>query len=323
MIDITYIVLIAFLVATNLSRIFGVLLWLFDYLSRSRNPPLVPYFDRQGELIGMVRLTASDLHTVDERNFIPNTETTSQNREIIRASARSHSAQTVTSSAVSTPWDTAPAAWNGWPDGRFKCLFSQQEVTDTHQLAMYWVCEVLPGRRGSPAALTWQKGKEMRRKCIGVIVCSSRSCPAGLQIAPAIRGYDLHRQLQKRCTCGDTLRLQPCGIESSLFLFRGGAYFINSGDHTHFQFTHSLIYRAHEPFDFAEYISQRPLVLHDRTAMEESDAPSVGSDSNSNSDHSEWNGIESVNDPVSDRSQEEWDSAELEEINDDPEANKA
>ncbi|KAJ7323207.1 hypothetical protein DFH08DRAFT_672318, partial [Mycena albidolilacea] len=103
------------------------------------------------------------------------------------------------------------------------------QVASTNQLAINWVCEVLSGHRGSPEASTWEKGKEIDRSCNGVLECSSRFCSVQSQCAPAARGVDLHRQLQKTCLCDEPIRLRPCGVESSTYLPHGGAFFINSG----------------------------------------------------------------------------------------------
>ncbi|KAJ6546034.1 hypothetical protein DFH09DRAFT_1087996 [Mycena vulgaris] len=129
------------------------------------------------------------------------------------------------------------------------------------QLETNWVCEALPGHRGSVRALTWQKGKQIHRQCVGILECHSRSCSADMQIARAARGIDRHRQLQTTCTCGERLQYLQCGVKMSVHLFRSGAYFINSSDQTHARFTHSLIYRPHEDFELREYRSKRLIRL--------------------------------------------------------------
>ncbi|KAJ7272852.1 hypothetical protein C8J57DRAFT_1225187 [Mycena rebaudengoi] len=70
---------------------------------------------------------------------------------------------------------SALSTWDGWPDGRFQCFLSPQEVADTHELEINWVCKSLKARRGKHDASTWQRGKESRRQCVGVLECSSRS----------------------------------------------------------------------------------------------------------------------------------------------------
>lgn len=104
----------------------------------------------------------------------------------------------------------------------------------------------------------------MRRKCVGMLECTSRACSVDMVIAPAARGIDRHKQLRTPCLCGEKLRLRGCGVESAVSLFRDGALFINSGNHTHPKFTHSLIYHANEPYEFTEYIAPDPVALKSR-----------------------------------------------------------
>ncbi|KAJ7737438.1 hypothetical protein DFH07DRAFT_944259 [Mycena maculata] len=88
------------------------------------------------------------------------------------------------------------------------------------------------------------------------------------QGAPAIRRVDLHRQ---PCLCGEKLLLYPCGIESSTYFFRDGAFFVNSGQHTHSKYTHSLVYRPHEPFEFTDYMSKHPIAFKEPSDSEDSE----------------------------------------------------
>ncbi|KAJ6510948.1 hypothetical protein C8R45DRAFT_399357 [Mycena sanguinolenta] len=205
----------------------------------------------------------------------------------------------------STPTNVSSERWSGWPNGQFQCLLSPQQVAETDQLAINWVCDFLPGHRGSPSASTWQKGKETHRKCIGVLECSSAYCSVNLQCAPASRAVDLHRQLQKKCLCGEKIRLRSCGIQSSTYLFSGGAFFIHSGTHTHAQYTHSLIHRPHEPFDFQDYTPRR-FLFPGRSSNARKASPSpISSD-----DGSEWGGIEHTDVPVKETVAHDFDDDE-------------
>ncbi|KAJ7846961.1 hypothetical protein B0H14DRAFT_2583810 [Mycena olivaceomarginata] len=143
-------------------------------------------------------------------------------------------------------------------------------------------------RRGSVAARTSKRGKEIRRKCIGILECTSRECTANMRIAPAARGIDRHRQLRTPCLCGEKLRLRECGIESTVSLFRDGGLFINSGDHTNPKFTHSPIYHANEPYEFTEYVATHPVALESRTEFQ---GTNVSSSTSSDSEES-WHGIQ-------------------------------
>ncbi|KAJ7862898.1 hypothetical protein B0H14DRAFT_2739581 [Mycena olivaceomarginata] len=201
--------------------------WLHVYFSRLRNPRLVPYFNRQGQLIGMVRVPPSN----SREELEPTTHGPSPNNDMpdvdggpVRPSRRLHTS--VPQPVSSTPANITPETWDGWPDGRFQ----------------------------------W---KAIHRRCIGVLECRSPSCSFNLQVAPAARGVDLHRQLQKTCLCGEATRLRSCGIEYSTYLYRSGAFFVNSGNHTYPRYTHSLTYRPREPLEFEEYVVKRPISLRD------------------------------------------------------------
>ncbi|KAK7034386.1 hypothetical protein R3P38DRAFT_2430074, partial [Favolaschia claudopus] len=152
--------------------------------------------------------------------------------------------------------------WDGWPNGRFQLLFTTQQVADTTKLAVNWSCEARsPGQRGSASSISWERGKELRRRCIGALVCTSRCCSFKITAAPAVRGFDLERQLRKKCLCGEDLGLVSSRIELTTFFFRDGACFSHSGDHTHSKYTHSLVFQSREPFNFTEYIEKRPISL--------------------------------------------------------------
>ncbi|KAF8212876.1 hypothetical protein K438DRAFT_1805196, partial [Mycena galopus ATCC 62051] len=72
--------------------------------------------------------------------------------------------------------------WDEFPDRQFWCHFSRQQVEDTSQLAVYWVSDKPPGRRGSLDALMADKGKLFRYRCAGIIECKAAVCT--VQIAP-------------------------------------------------------------------------------------------------------------------------------------------
>ncbi|KAJ7710295.1 hypothetical protein B0H14DRAFT_3021720 [Mycena olivaceomarginata] len=273
MINSIYLALILCLAATNLTRIIRGLRWLHVYFSRPRNPRLVPYFNRQGQLIliEMVRVPPND----SREELVPTTHGPSPNNDMpdvdggpVRPSRRLHTS--VHQPVSSTPANITPETWDGWPDGRFQCQFLPQQVTDTNQLAIHWVCEALPGHRGSPTALTWRKGKAIHRRCIGVLECRSLSCSFNLQVSPAARGVDLHRQLQKTCLCGEATRLRSCGIEYSTYLYRSGAFF--------------------------QYVAKRPISLRDSPVHVESHA---SASSTSGGSDSEWGGIQELNGDMS------------------------
>ncbi|KAJ7263284.1 hypothetical protein C8J57DRAFT_1333268 [Mycena rebaudengoi] len=305
MMDLSYAVLLLCILATNLSRLWHGFLWVYHLIPAWHNTRLVSYFNREGQIIGMVRIPVEDPHsftqarlTVDKNmvqipeHLVKDTSTSGKNRRArtLEPAALLRNSGTAEISALST--------WDGWPDGRFQCFLSPQGVADTHELEINWVCDAM--------LLTWQRGKESRRQCVGVLECTFRACAFGMKIVPALRGVDRHRKLQEPCPCGELLRLRGCDIESSC---------------THSRFTHSLLHRPQdpEPFAFSEYVSKSPVGLQDTQSEH-----SFSSDSDN---EEEWFGINITDDLAhltgfenSYEHSEDGESA-LKEVEDDPEAN--
>lgn len=125
---------------------------------------------------------------------------------------------------------------------------------------MNWVQETLDNR-GSPNASKWQRGNQIRRRCLGAITCRGKNC--AMHLAPGRRAVDRQKQLRLTCPlCDETLVLHRCGIESSLFRFQGGGVFIHGGDHTHGQYTHSSIFSRNGSLEFGDYVPKyRPQSL--------------------------------------------------------------
>ncbi|KAJ7501726.1 hypothetical protein B0H11DRAFT_1990822, partial [Mycena galericulata] len=148
-------------------------------------------------------------------------------------------------------------SWDGFPDHRFRCHFTRQEVEDTSRLAFYWISDKRPGRRGSPDAITAEKGKLSRYKCAGIIECKAVVCT--VRIAP---GQNVARQLEALCTCGSSLRHRSCEVEWSVVFYRNGAIFENSGAHTHSKYTHFLpTLKNKKMLQLQEFIAKQPIVL--------------------------------------------------------------
>jgi hypothetical protein len=146
------------------------------------------------------------------------------------------------------------STWNGFPDGKFRCLFTRQQVEDTSRLALYWISDKLPGRRGLLDAATAEKGKLSRFKCAGIIDCRAAVCT--VQIAP---GPNVARQIEALCTCGSPLRHRSCSVEWSVVLYRDGAIFENSGTHDHLKYTHLLpASKNKKTLQLQEFISRQP-----------------------------------------------------------------
>ncbi|KAJ7031885.1 hypothetical protein C8F04DRAFT_1185582 [Mycena alexandri] len=273
MLDWLYITLIICLIASNLNRILSVLQWLFAYFSRAREPQLIPYFDEHdivnacwiGELIGMVRVTTQHRRrpiapiSSGSRTHIPTEveDNSDEERPVTLPRTRTHRSDYL---LVGLPQIPSALSWDCWPDGKFQNFFSLQQLADTNNLAMNWVLETIHNR-GSPNALTWQRGNEVRRRCLGVIKCHGKRC--AMYLAPGPRAMDRQKQLHHTCPiCEETLVLHRCGTESSLFRFREGGVFIHDGDHTHPQYTHSSIFHRNGSLDFLDYVPKyRPRSL--------------------------------------------------------------
>ncbi|KAJ7184930.1 hypothetical protein C8R46DRAFT_1026760 [Mycena filopes] len=141
MLNSVYIALILCLVASNLNRILWVCRWLYRYLDSSQNDGLVPYFNQDGILIGMVRMRPdADLPhrtLADDSELEPELPT----------------------NGLTEATMTAPLVWDFWPNGDFQRLFSVEELADNSDLAVNWVLETVR-TSGSPTALAWHKVPE-------------------------------------------------------------------------------------------------------------------------------------------------------------------
>ncbi|KAF8182378.1 hypothetical protein K438DRAFT_1971912 [Mycena galopus ATCC 62051] len=75
-------------------------------------------------------------------------------------------------------------------------------------------------------------------------------------------------------------------------------------------YTHSLVYRLQEPFEFQEYMTKRPILLGASPTHQRTSSPT------SDSSESEWAGIDHSDD------EPDINSVEMQEILDDPEADE-
>ncbi|KAK7050742.1 hypothetical protein R3P38DRAFT_2764006 [Favolaschia claudopus] len=230
--DPTYIALIICLIATNFTRITAAFKWISDYLSSLSEEPderLVPLYDLEGThnrekgvQIGFVRITDTDdsLRALsvsarysdrqDSPEMSMNQAETSQSSAVQTRSTKSKRLKVPSKSLPSSSWD-------GWPNTEYYTAFASQEIAVPRNLNLNWSCEKIPSKRGSPNAVSWQKGKEIRQRCIGVL---------------------------------------ECGVESATYFYSGGARFMNFGTHTHSKYTHTLSYRKHQPLEFEKFISK-------------------------------------------------------------------
>ncbi|KAF8169468.1 hypothetical protein K438DRAFT_1774262 [Mycena galopus ATCC 62051] len=291
MTDLTYIALIVCLLASNVGRLWRLLSWIRSLLHRPLEPQLIPYFDEQGNLIGLVRVPVG----FNERNARlpaythPRDQALDTNISVARRSGTEYSDHETKSlprvAFDSTEGKLDSTGWNCWPDGNFERMFDWDEIFKTHGLATNWVVETL-GHRGSRLSLTWQKGHETRHRCLGAITCHDRNCQMSLESSS--RAIDRHRQIEHECAvCGESLGHQACGVESSLFRFQRGGYFLHRGFHNHLKFTHSSISQPDGSLVFVEYNA--------KYTISEEPAPDSSGDEET-SDHEEWLGIGSQND---------------------------
>lgn len=167
-------------------------------------------------------------------------------------------------------------SWDGFPNHRFRCHFTRQQVEDTSRLAFYWISDRLPGRRGSMDAITPEKGKLSRFKCAGIIQCKAAVCT--VQISP---GTNIARQIKVPCICGLPLRHRSCKVEWSLVFYRDGTVFENSGPHNHSKYTHSLPASRNKKLQLEDFISRQPIVLR---GSEDSQTPEDEDDTHGNSE---------------------------------------
>ncbi|KAK7007665.1 hypothetical protein R3P38DRAFT_2792479 [Favolaschia claudopus] len=230
------------LLLSNLHRIRWAIQLVWNYLSRPRAPRLVPYFDDDGNLIAMVRIRpdiAQDHPRLrpransTPRATNPDANSQSENHAVTDVIAKSNA---ILPSRDPTSTSEIDFDWDFWPNGDFRFRVTAQQLHDTHQLATNWVLETIRSH-GSPRASTWQKGYEIRRRCLGTIECHGKNC--NMQLEPKSRSVERVRQLKERCgLCGETLRLRQCDAQSSLFRFRDGLVFVHHGDHEHSRFSY-------------------------------------------------------------------------------------
>ncbi|KAJ7713663.1 hypothetical protein B0H16DRAFT_1620622 [Mycena metata] len=209
-----------------------------------RGSTLAPYYDENGQLQGWVREERKKRVIAPPRQ--PSTSPPPRGRATPALSAR----------AGPTPASSSLESWDGFPDDRFQCHFTRQQVEDTSRLAVYWIFDKLPGKSGSTNAVTPEKGRLSHFRCAGVIHCKTAVCT--VQIAP---GSNIARQLEALCNCGSPLRHRPCDVEWSVVFYRDGAVFENGGPHNHSKYTHSLPVSRRKRPELQEFLCKQPIAL--------------------------------------------------------------
>ncbi|KAJ7867108.1 hypothetical protein B0H13DRAFT_1897699 [Mycena leptocephala] len=150
--------------------LWAFLCWLFRLIPRRRNRGLVPYFNSQleGSFLGIFEMVQLKI-TLEVRPILFHLRCRDQSETkypIYCSRLLTPASRCLADRSSASPANTiaTPTTWDGWPDGRFQCSFSLQDVMDTNQLEMNWICEALKGRQGSLTTRTSKKGKEIRPK---------------------------------------------------------------------------------------------------------------------------------------------------------------
>ncbi|KAJ6484866.1 hypothetical protein C8R45DRAFT_1147891, partial [Mycena sanguinolenta] len=147
--------------------------------------------------------------------------------------------------------------WDGWPDGNFTSTFPLDFVEAHDNLRIHWACEILGGTTGgSVHSETWKDGKITRRKCQGIIECTSSTC--NILVRPQTRTAGIHKQLSKACSCGGALIHHPCGVVSTLHTYKHGVRYDNGGDHLHARPTVRLHMSKKENNEFSKIVEHNP-----------------------------------------------------------------
>ncbi|KAJ7137255.1 hypothetical protein C8R46DRAFT_969648, partial [Mycena filopes] len=133
--------------------------------------------------------------------------------------------------------DSTLTSWDGFPNHRFRCQFTRQQVEDTSQLAfaVHWACEVRGGKKnsvGNARAVERSNGAHTLRMCLGVMKCTSTS-GCKVVIRPQTKKAGRVAQLARGCSCGSTLQHHACDVRIEYWVYRDGAHFRHSGFHHH------------------------------------------------------------------------------------------
>ncbi|KAJ7151963.1 hypothetical protein C8R46DRAFT_1228819 [Mycena filopes] len=141
--------------------------------TKRRKSTLAPYYDEDGKLQGWVREEGREVENVN-----PNRPPALARRDSLPLPP-----PPVTPSLLKGPSmlsqidpDSRLTSWDGFPNHRFRCQFTRQQVEDTSRLAVYWVGDKRPGKRGSLDAVTPEKGRLSRFRCAGIIQCKAAVC---------------------------------------------------------------------------------------------------------------------------------------------------
>ena len=120
--------------------------------------------------------------------------------------------------------------WTPWPDGNFRRLFSNDEVVLSKQVMVHWAT-VLHTYQGNPVAVSWEQGRRLVKKCLGVILCQNQDC--AIRLRPTTCSESMKKLLSSSCRCGGTLYHVPCEAKMVIHEYLFGKHFEHKGIHTH------------------------------------------------------------------------------------------
>ncbi|KAJ7187232.1 hypothetical protein C8R46DRAFT_1207191 [Mycena filopes] len=191
--------------------------------SRTRHKgTLAPYYDEDGKLQGWVREGGREVENFMNPNRTP--ALARQDSLPLPPPRGSSSLLKGPSMLSQIDPDSRLTSWDGFPNHRFQCQFTRQQVEDTSRLAVYWVADKCPGKRGSLDAVTPEKGRLSRFRCAGIIQCKA-------------------------------------AVEWSVVFYRDGAIFENSGRHDHSAYTHSLPVSKKKTLQLLQFVAKQPVLL--------------------------------------------------------------
>ncbi|KAF8956009.1 hypothetical protein BDZ97DRAFT_1764147 [Flammula alnicola] len=160
---------------------------------------------------------------------------------------------------VPVPRNDSPMEWDGWPDGQFERDFTFPEAKATANLKCHWAVRVNGGdRKGDEHAESWQNGKRVTRRCLGILECDNQDCEVSVRPQTSPQGIDA--QLRKRCQCGAQLYHRKCDIRALLWTWQGGIHYVNEGHHAHRRPAHILHILPNERIRFETIVKNHPQV---------------------------------------------------------------
>ncbi|EIW81980.1 hypothetical protein CONPUDRAFT_72328 [Coniophora puteana RWD-64-598 SS2] len=156
--------------------------------------------------------------------------------------------------------------WSFWPDGEWAMDLTGADTEDPHtkKLMVHWPCTAYgtpKGHKGSVDADTWEQGAVKRRRCNGIISCTTPKCPYTLRpLADTIRTIQNQASSTPCLNCKKcTLKHEPCGVMLRIYKYKHGAHVMNSGFHTHPRIPRLLHLTPDEETQIHTVIEEHPM----------------------------------------------------------------